>query len=981
MVLDSNKNFIVCILCCLFLLGMITVAEAGPEDMSVALLWKGKLIWTTHSFGRLCGYPAWTCFDWPMRMHDPRSQHIVTGSFIFATEDNVIESYATPTNPDWMPKDRSLGYYHSGEGLLVNLIFPQMASSDLPETWPRRSRSDPSVYDSNGEHWWPGRMIPGSKESDRWNQSAPFAAAGRDAFCVFDDKYNVGKPSLGIGVQEQIYDYGRAYAEDISFVEFLVINTSNEDIEDAYVGYHLYPFLPGGGLNDDYLVAYDSEYDQDDKPDVIYCYDPSETGDWGEFWANTIGGMIILETPLTTYTDDGEIDDMGVTDFHFFEAIGPNTDESQWPVICSDTLDADLAGPVSDYFHDTGPDNRIDNTDWIPDNREEGANWAFFVISGPIDLAAGDSTWFTIGFTAGANLDEFEENVATAQILAKKNFMGPGPPPPPTLSAVAGDTTVTLFWDALSEHAVDPTTGEKDFEGYKIYRLAKGPYGENDWGEEITNYRGEVVGYVPLFQCDKIDGITGFDLLNHNQYLGDDTGIHHTFVDTTVVNGVAYTYCITAYDSGDVEGGLPSFESSRSILSDERFVVAAVPGTEAVSLVPGSVLEDTLFITPEDTTFFVTVDVLDAGAVTGHDYEVTFSDFTVLYADSLYEQGFNLYDKDTGQYIIQNGPLTDVSGDNTPVGDGIRLSFFGRQPTGELEKRWLSPSTARDGAELHYWYGKRRFADYDYEFTIDTDSIVTLPAFQGYGDSTYQVPVHVRNIETGEDLTGYMKVVDQAGKYPRDSSYNALDYPAGSWDLDPGGACWNSIVDSLNFEQEADKLYGFDSDGRNLFTLYTIHPPDGVAPSDGDRFYLGTRKPFPRDAVFSFSTTKTYQKKVTQKMLDKIRVVPNPYICHAAWDIHKQMGKVVFTHLPAVCDIRIYTVAGDLVKTIEHRGTREPQPVAGPGRSFSYTRAGQGYEEWDLVNDAQLGVAYGLYIYVVSTSEGKKKIGKFAVIR
>ncbi len=192
MVLDSNKNFIVCILCCLFLLGMITVAEAGPEDMSVALLWKGKLIWTTHSFGRLCGYPAWTCFDWPMRMHDPRSQHIVTGSFIFATEDNVIESYATPTNPDWMPKDRSLGYYHSGEGLLVNLIFPQMASSDLPATWPRSPPSDPSVYDSNVAHCWPGRMIPGSIESDRWNQRAPFAAAGRDDFCVFVDNYNVG---------------------------------------------------------------------------------------------------------------------------------------------------------------------------------------------------------------------------------------------------------------------------------------------------------------------------------------------------------------------------------------------------------------------------------------------------------------------------------------------------------------------------------------------------------------------------------------------------------------------------------------------------------------------------------------------------------------------------------------------------------------------------------------------------------------------
>lgn len=965
------------ILCCLSLLGMATVAQAGWEDMSVALLWRGKLIWTTHNFGRLCGYPAWTCFDWPIRTHDARSQHIVTGSFMFATEDNVMESYATPTSPDWMPKDGSLRYYHSGEGLLVNRIYPQMASSDLPETWPRRSRSDPSIYDPNGEHWWPGRMIPGSKESNRWDQSAPFAAADRECFCIFDDKYNVGKPSLGIEVQEQIYDYGRAYAEDISFVDYLIINTSDKDIKDAYVGYYLWPFLPGGGVADDYLGAYDSDYDQDDKPDVIYCYDPSETGPWGDFWANTIGGMMILKTPLTTYTDNGEIEDMGVTDFHFFEAIGPVTDESQWPVICSDTTDPDLAGPISDYFHDTGPDNRIDNTDWIPVNRSGGANWAFYVMSGPIDLAAGDSTWLTIGFTVEANLDYFKENVVTAQQLAKKNFMGPGPPPPPTLSAVAGDGKVTLFWDALSEHAVDPFTGEKDFEGYKIYRIAKGPYGELTWGEEITNYEGEVVGYVPLVQFDKIDGIKGPDPLNQYQYLGDDVGICHSFVDSTVVNGVGYTYCITAYDRGDPENDLQSFESSRTHITDERSAVGVVPGTEAAGLVPGSVPEDTLFVTPEDTAFFVTVDVLDPGAITGHNYEVTFSDFTVLYGDTLYEQGFNLQDKDAEEYIIENAPLTGVSGDNTPVVDGIRLNFFGRPLTGELERRWLSSSTARDGAELPYWYGKR-YTDDDFEFTIDIDSPVTLPAYRGYGDSTYQVPVHVRNLKTGEDLTNYMKVADFAGKYPEDTvSYHG---PPGSWNLVPGGACWNPIIDSLGYEQHSDLLYVFDSEGKPLAKVYTIHPPDGVAPSDGDRFYLGTRKPFPRDAVFSFSTTESYVDK-RKETLDEVRVVPNPYICHAAWDIHKRIQKVIFTHLPVECDIRIYTVAGDLVRIIKHRGVREPEPVPGPGISFSYTRAGQGFEEWDLISDAQMAIAYGLYIYVVTTSDGKKKVGKFAVIK
>ena len=997
MVVLHNKKSVFYFFCSLFLCLMTILAIADWEDLSVALLWKGKLIWTTHNSGRLAGYPAWTQFDWPSRQHDPRSQHIVWGSFIFAVEDNVIESYSTISELgwDWMPKDGSLGYYHSGEGLLVNRIYPQMASSDLPETWPKRSHSDPSQYDPNGDRWWPGRMIPGSHESDRWKTTAPFAASGRDAFCVFDDKYNkAGKPSLGIEVQEQIYDYGRSYAEDIAFIDYLVINTSDKDIMDAYVGYQLWPYVPGGGHAGDYLVAYDSEYDKDEKPDVIYCYDPEDDGtyppddDTGLIWGETLIGMIILKTPLTVYNENGEIEDMGVTDFHFFEAGGfggPTTNESQWPVICSDPTDPDLAGPPSDFFHDTGTDNRIDNTAWIPVNKPKGTNWAFFVTSGPIDLAAGDSTWFTIGFTAEANSQYFKENVQLIQEMAANNFMGAGPPPSPTLSAVAGDGKVTLFWDASAEYAVDQFTNAKDFEGYKLYRLSQGPYGENDWGQEIINYMGKIVGYVPLFQCDKIDGVKGPDPVPQHQYLGDDSGLQHSFVDTSVVNGVPYTYCITAYDSGDVANDLPSFESAKSNVSDERFVVGVVPQTGAAGLLPGSTPEDTLLMTPGDSTFFVSIDVLDPGSITGHDYEVTFTDYTFLYGDSIYTQGFNLFDKNTGEYVIQHGQLTDISGDNTPVADGLRLNFSGRPPGQEFVR--LSNSSVQNGINFPYLYVKRYTKD-DFEMTIDFNNPVTLTAFQGFGDATYQVPIRVVNLETGENITPYMKVGDQAAKHAGDGNYNAVDYPPGNWDLNPGGACWNPILDSLLIERgfdaaivHADRLYLLDSDNKPIFVLYTIHPPDGIAPEDGDRFYFGAKKPFPRDAVFTFSTTEPQQKQVTQEMMNEIRVVPNPYIVRASWDIYKQMGKILFTHLPAVCDIKIFTVSGDLVKTIEHRGITVPHAVQGPGRSFSYTSSGLGYAEWDLINDAQLSIAPGLYIYVVSTPEGTKKVGKFAVIK
>jgi len=984
--------------------GKAEAQQRNWADVAVSMFEGGKLIWTTHNMGRTCGNPAWDTFYWPANKHNSCSQHAVTGSFIFAVENNVIESFSDPdnVNPDWMPKPGSLGYFHASgqpEELMVNRVYPRMAVTRLPQSWPKRSRSNPNVYDPNGEPYWPGRMVPGSKEEDRFSLGAPFAASDEDAFCVFSDHNNRTSAPLGIDVQEQIYRYTRDYAADMAFIEYLVINTSTKDIKNAYIGYYFYPYAPGGGIrNDDYLGAYDTEYDKDSKPDVIYCYDPVNNGqcpnDPDSDWPNHRFGLFVLRTPLTTYDAQGNVDEMGVTDFHYFYAPGPTQDSTQWAVLSSNPNSPALRADKSFYFHDAGPDDRIDNTEWIPKNRPNGAEWSYFVTSGPVDLAAGDSTWFTIGFTAGVGLDQFKSNVASAQLLAKSGFLGPGPPPPPTLSAVAGDRVIRLYWDDAPEYAVDPFSGVADFEGYKIYRLSKGPYGTDDWGSEITNSSGQIVGYVPLAQFDKVDGVVGVDPLWQFQNLGNDTGLKHSFVDTSVVNGVQYTYCITVYDKGDTSQQLRSYESGRTTGATARNVAFAIPGTEATGLVLGSTSSKTLYVASTDSGCYVTIDVIDPNAVTGHDYELSFSYFTNLAGQSVYQQGFNLLDKTLGQYLIQNAVLTDQTsgGDNTPYANGLRFNFYSsRWPinTAMIELDWLYPASTRDGARLPYWYGKRYLAE-DFEFTVDNTNPVNVPAFNGYGTATYKVPLRVKNIRTGEDLSQYMKVMDMAGRFPGQQRYNAIAYPAGSWDLNPGGACWNPIVDSLMTAsgftvavESADRLVGYTATGTALFVLYTIHPPDGAGPNDGDKFYFGTRMGFPRDAILPFSTTGSYtdQSQVTASSLDAIRVVPNPYIVTEAWDIYIRMGKVMFTHLPEICDIRVFTVAGDLVKTIEHRGIREPQETPGSYRAADVTRAGLGYEEWDLTTNGQLAVAFGLYVYVVETPNGMQKQGKLAIIR
>jgi len=74
--------------------------------------------------------------------------------------------------------------------------------------------------------------------------------------------------------------------------------------------------------------------------------------------------------------------------------------------------------------------------------------------------------------------------------------------------------------------------------------------------------------------------------------------------------------------------------------------------------------------------------------------------------------------------------------------------------------------------------------------------------------------------------------------------------------------------------------------------------------------------------------------------------------------------RVYFNNLPNRCTIRIYTVAGALVNTIEH-----DSPVE------------NGSEPWDLISKDGMDVAYGIYLYHVDAPDIGNQIGKFAVIK
>jgi hypothetical protein len=69
-----------------------------------------------------------------------------------------------------------------------------------------------------------------------------------------------------------------------------------------------------------------------------------------------------------------------------------------------------------------------------------------------------------------------------------------------------------------------------------------------------------------------------------------------------------------------------------------------------------------------------------------------------------------------------------------------------------------------------------------------------------------------------------------------------------------------------------------------------------------------------------------------------------------------------FTHLPQYCRITIFTITGEVVKTIDHASEYD------------------GNEWWDLTTANNQLVAPGLYFYLVE-SDQRNYLGKFAVVR
>jgi len=119
---------------------------------------------------------------------------------------------------------------------------------------------------------------------------------------------------------------------------------------------------------------------------------------------------------------------------------------------------------------------------------------------------------------------------------------------------------------------------------------------------------------------------------------------------------------------------------------------------------------------------------------------------------------------------------------------------------------------------------------------------------------------------------------------------------------------------------------------------------------------------------------------------DDVVVVPNPYrgdvdYAEMGWEVldgkytyDEEYRKIVFLNIPERSVIRIYTLAGDLVKVITHNGNSEWNVPYWYGINGAY---------WNLISDNNQAVVSGIYLFSVQDADDKKDdfVGKFVIIK
>ncbi|HUL43674.1 MAG TPA: hypothetical protein VLY03_04900 [Bacteroidota bacterium] len=658
--------------------------------------------------------------------------------------------------------------------------------------------------------------------------------------------------------------------------------------------------------------------------------------------------------------DKDESDQLGLTGFliaavHTYDL---NNDERNWGALSAlpqphgqQLLGVNLANYFSSYlFHLNGRDTYTSQTGTFQQT--------------------GETERFSMGLIFGLSSDDLFLRKKTVQQIYNANYQFAKPPDKPTVKAIPGDHRVTLYWDNRAEFTFDAFYQRINFEGYRVYRSTEYTFLQD---QVITDAYGEATYRKPIAQFDLVDGITGLAPVGINGayfYLGNDGGLQHSFIDSTVENGVTYYYAVCAYDQGfvttNIEGevlGIPPSETTSIIKVDANGNVKTDINTAVV--VPRAPAAG--YIAPKLGDYFasgpatgsVSVNILDPDSLRdGHSFKLSFQDSTAFHNNP--DPYYQLVDLTNGDTVI---PLRQIRAipEVTPVTAGYAVNITNDSIVAidQDKSGWIKGNSnviVQIGFDSRYApaYQARRVnypADFDFEITIPGQGDTSFPAssFSGPIDST---DIIVHNLT--EDIP-HMQFIF------RDNNNDGL--------FNAGDAVFIVCGDSAG--KRATDFPTAKKSWSVTFIKDTLIPDaQQRPPQPGDIFRVIVKKPFRTNEYVQFKTTKPrIDASKANSDISKVAVVPNPYVGAASWEppptsVGRGDRRIFFIHLPKQCTIRIYTISGHLVQTITHSGTID-----------------DGQEPWNLISKDGMDIAFGVYVFQIDAPGVGTYVDKFAILK
>ena len=625
-------------------------------------------------------------------------------------------------------------------------------------------------------------------------------------------------------------------------------------------------------------------------------------------------------------------------------------------------------------------------------------SWTYGCGYVPIETGRAGTQRYAIACLFGNDEQDIFRNKRTMQLIYDSDYNFAKPPRKPTLSARGADKRVILTWDDLAEQSRDPIYGQ-DFEGYKIYKSTDPHF---DDIKTIADAFNNPLLYQPLVQFDVIDSLYGAhpitlggeggvgDNLGVAYNMGTDSGLRHFYVDTSVTNGRTYYYALVAYDKGYdtdfFERGLSDRENllrisptecskiiqtdalNRAIFIDQN--CAEVIPMEATAGYVEPQLESGLEHINGFGTGNIDINIVDPYQVNNaHQYSLTFTDDSSLAylngdGDLLY---FGLTTSAKFVNTTTGETLFTMAKDFTPEAtedllvEGLNLSIqFDLTSDGEIDvpehdySQWIKGESNLINTITTLGGGKAIPRDYEVrllDIGADTSINGVATNYQIWDitdpDAEFKVPFRLNrnNAKPRPDsLQGYLGDEDNVWLYAQ---------PVVQTD------------GSISYKKKTWRLYFRSPAGADSTTQV-------VLPQKGDVLRIFTKKPFDRNDVFEFTMVgNEVQNAVAENDMNDIYTVPNPYIAVSTLEkkiIMEGFGRgerrIDFVNLPSECNIKIFTVAGRLVREIHHSADMD-----------------RGREKWDLRTKDGLEVSAGYYFYHVDAPGIGEKTGKLAIIK